>query len=133
MGSSRLQIHITRSTVLAILDLSREVAPKEFSAFIEGKVRKDILLLDGLLYQPYVASPDSAWVHVNLPLTSGAKASVHSHPSGSIRPSAADLHFFSKHGAVHFIVGAPFLAGTMACYDKEGHRLDFEIVEDKQE
>ena len=78
----RLSVELSSETAKAILGLARDVAPKEFSSFIAGRLEKGVLRLDGLLYQPYTASEDSAWVHVDLPLTSGAKATVHSHPSG---------------------------------------------------
>ena len=124
----RLSVELSSETAKAILGLARDVAPKEFSSFIAGRLEKGVLRLDGLLYQPYTASEDSAWVHVDLPLTSGAKATVHSHPSGGNRPSRADLHFFAKHGLVNFIAAAPFAPDGLACYDTQGRRLPYRIV-----
>jgi len=63
-----------------------------------------------------------------LPLGFKIAGSIHSHPSGSNRPSNADLHSFVKQGACHFIVGQPFTLESLACYDYNGNPLSIVII-----
>jgi len=63
-----------------------------------------------------------------LPLGFKIAGSIHSHPSGSNRPSNADLHSFIKFGSIHLIVGYPFSKENIACYDAYGKRVNLNIL-----
>lgn len=120
-------IEMDKDTANEIMRLAKESYPKEFFAYVNGKVKEDVLKLDGLNYQIYYSSREFAMVFNNLPLLHGCVASVHSHPTASNRPSRADLQSFSKNGLVHFIICKPYAQQDIACYDKNGNRIEFKI------
>jgi proteasome lid subunit RPN8/RPN11 len=53
---------------------------------------------------------------------------VHSHPSGSARPSRADLSMFGRFPGINIIIGYPYSYDSMAAYDRLGNRVRLEIV-----
>ena len=53
---------------------------------------------------------------------------VHSHPSGSARPSRADLSMFGRFPGINIIIGHPFRDDSMAAYDRLGNRVRLDIV-----
>ena len=112
-----------------IIDFAKENYPKEFVAILQGKVRKDTAVVDGLLYQPFVSASHTAVMHINLPMISDSLGSVHSHPGRSNTPSRADLQFFAKRGIVNLIICAPYRKEDIACYDFEGNRREFETLD----
>jgi proteasome lid subunit RPN8/RPN11 len=61
-------------------------------------------------------------------MTTSIVGTVHSHPGGSTRHSEADRHLFSKFGFVHAIIGEPYNNGKIAFYDKNGARLQVQIL-----
>lgn len=123
------RVVIDREVIDNIMELAKQTHPKEFIAFLEGKSRKKIMRIFGLLYQEYEASTNATAAKINLPLTSSAVGSVHSHPGPSNQPSSTDLRFFSKHGVVHLIIRMPYRAEDIAAYDLQGRRIGFEIVD----
>jgi len=123
------KVIIDREVVDNIIELAKQTYPKEFIAFLEGKSRKGMMRIYGLLYQEYEASTNATTARIDLPLTSDAVGSVHSHPGPSNQPSNTDLRFFSKHGVVHLIIRYPYLAENVAAYDLHGRRISFEIVD----
>lgn len=69
-----------------------------------------------------------------LPVNTHIVGSVHSHPSGVLEPSDADIHMFMQNGDYHIIVAYPYEMTSWACYDRIGNRrklavLDVEIEE----
>lgn len=54
---------------------------------------------------------------------------VHSHPSGSARPSKADLSMFSRFPGINLIIGYPFSEDSIAAYDRLGNRVKLKIVD----
>jgi proteasome lid subunit RPN8/RPN11 len=114
-----------------IIEFAHTSHPKEFIAVLQGKVRDNALRITGLLYQPYSASRSTSVVHLNLPIISDAVGSVHGHPSGSSRPSRADLSYFAKHGLIHIIIAFPYTRERIACYDSYGRLLKVMFDENK--
>ncbi len=53
---------------------------------------------------------------------------VHSHPSGSARPSRADLSMFGRFPGINIIIGHPFRDDSMAAYDRLGNRVRLDII-----
>jgi len=64
-----------------------------------------------------------------LPLGFSVVDTVHSHPSGNIKPSNVDLnHFF---GRILMIVGFPFVSEqNVAVYGSKGERLFLQVTEE---
>jgi proteasome lid subunit RPN8/RPN11 len=123
-----MAIQIPRSVLELILHAARSAYPNEFGAMIrgEGNKIKEVLLLPGTVQGRKFAS-----FRMNmLPVDSRAIGVVHSHPSGSNRPSPADVRMFGKVGNVNLIVKYP--AGSVADvagYDSNGDPQEIEVIE----
>lgn len=120
---------IERETLHLILEVSKETYPKEFAATLIAKkgIIHEINLLPGTL-----SGTTSAIVHTHMQppdIMLSVVGLVHSHPSGNYSPSGADLHFFSKFGNTHIIVGMPYNESSWQAYDNRGAKIDIEIVD----
>jgi len=120
-------ILLPRSVLELILHASRSSYPNEFGAMIrgEGNKIKELLLLPGTLQ-----GRRSAHFRLDmLPLDSKSIGVVHSHPSGSFRPSQADLQMFAKVGNVNLIVKYPYQnVDDVAAYNSSGEKQGIEII-----
>jgi hypothetical protein len=54
---------------------------------------------------------------------------VHSHPSGALHPSDADLRLFRNWGRRHLILGAPYGPGSWRAYDGNGRETALDVLE----
>jgi proteasome lid subunit RPN8/RPN11 len=63
-----------------------------------------------------------------MPLSTHVAGSVHSHPSGNIRPSDADISFFSRSGRYHIIVGYPYTRDNWQGYRVDGTPYPLEVI-----
>ncbi|MBN1645500.1 Mov34/MPN/PAD-1 family protein [Candidatus Woesearchaeota archaeon] len=121
------EVLVLKEVVEAMIDLANEAYPNEYTTFLKGRIKDKTLTFYEMVYQPYHASRTSTRIRIDLPLTSGVLGSVHSHPGFSNRPSMADTRFFSKQGMVHFIICRPYAVQSIACYDKNGRRIDWDL------
>ncbi len=121
------RIVVKKGVMEDIIQFARNKHPEEFIAILEGNVKDDVLTITGLYYQSFKSSERTAVMDTFLPPATRGIGSVHSHPSSNVRPSRADLRFFSKKGIVHFIIGYPYTENSMAAYDLDGNRLHFDI------
>jgi len=62
-----------------------------------------------------------------LPVDLGVVGTIHSHPSGALHPSDADLMLFRHWGRRHLIVGAPFGPGSWRAYDGNGEETHLAV------
>ena len=123
------KVVIDKEVIDNIVELANQTLPKEFIAFLEGKIKNKLLHIYGLVYQEYFANPSYTVYKFNPPVASNLVGSVHSHPGPSNYPSKADLQSFSKHGMVHLIIKMPYSAENIQAYDLRGNRINFEIAE----
>jgi proteasome lid subunit RPN8/RPN11 len=63
-----------------------------------------------------------------MPLDPHVAGSAHSHPSGAIRPSDADLRFFPRVGRFHFIIGFPYSYDDWHCFQADGTPVSMEVI-----
>ncbi|MGV8150970.1 MAG: Mov34/MPN/PAD-1 family protein [Candidatus Woesearchaeota archaeon] len=122
-------IKVECSVLDDIIDFARNNHPREFVVFMHGTIKNKVLLIDRLLYQEYESDSGSATPIFHFSDKSFF-GSVHSHPSGSNRPSRADRHFFRKHGIVHAIIGYPYKKDNIKFYDNDGEEIIVQIKED---
>jgi len=64
-----------------------------------------------------------------LPIDFTVVGTVHSHPSGAISPSGADMAFFQKFGYIHIITGVPFNKDSWRAFDLYGEPISLEVVD----
>jgi len=126
---------IARDTLYFILEASRSTLPVEFAGLLraENGVITEVIMLPGT-----ESSSKSALVRLYMLPNMRIAGSVHSHPSSNIRPSQADLIFFSKTGDYHISAGPPFDEKSWICYDRKGcprklPLLDVEVEEDDED
>ncbi|MHC1631756.1 MAG: Mov34/MPN/PAD-1 family protein [Methanotrichaceae archaeon] len=126
---------IARDTLYFILEASKSSIPLEFAGLLRAEegVITEVIMLPGT-----ESSSKSALLRLYMLPNMRIVGSVHSHPSSDIRPSRADLIFFSKTGNYHIIAGPPFDENSWICYDGSGKPrrlpiLDVELDEDEED
>jgi proteasome lid subunit RPN8/RPN11 len=120
-------VYLTKKTVAAIEAFAKKAYPREFTAYLKGKVRKGSLVIDGLLYQHFASDEGSAEIGNDLPITSGAVGLVHSHPNNDARPSKADKRTFAKTGICHGIIARPYRPNDLVIYDGHARLLPWQM------
>jgi len=120
-------VYITKELIDELLLGCRNAYPNEFFALLASDSKKAI---DNYVVVPLFYQTENSVSYRTdlLPLGFSIAGSIHSHPSGSNRPSNADLHSFAKQGSCHFIVGSPFTLDYLACYDYQGNSLNIQII-----
>jgi proteasome lid subunit RPN8/RPN11 len=117
---------ISRNCLDSALACAKSSYPKEFGGILrsdEPGVITDLLLIPGTT---------SGARHANfqlymLPADLGVMGTVHSHPSGALHPSAADLRLFRHWGRRHVILGYPFGMGSWRAYDGNGEETHLAV------
>lgn len=110
-----------------ILEASKSSYPEEFGAILRAKkgVINELILLPGT-----EAGERSALFKLHmLPVDFSVVGTVHSHPSGAIYPSEADVDLFRKFGWIHIITGYPFEMDSWACFTVEGLPRPLKVVD----
>lgn len=117
---------IAKDTLSFILEVSKSSAPLEFAGMLQasGDVITDVVIVPGT-----ESSDESAVMQLfmlpNIPYV----GTVHSHPSGNLRPSSYDLELFDRKGMYHIIVGAPYDLSSWRCYNSSGEQIELEVTE----
>lgn len=119
---------ISRQVLDSALASARSSYPNEFGGVLRADppgVIGELLLLPGTTagrrhanFQLYMLPADLTVV-----------GTVHSHPSGALHPSEADLRLFRNWGRRHIILGAPYGPGSWRAYDGNGAETTLEVVE----
>ena len=119
---------ITRAALESALASARSAYPNEFGGVLRAEppgVISELLLVPG-----GTAGRRHANFHLYmLPADLSVVGSVHSHPSGALHPSDADLQLFRSWGRRHLILGAPYAPGSWRAYDGNGRETSLEVVE----
>ncbi|MCI4335527.1 MAG: Mov34/MPN/PAD-1 family protein [Thermoplasmata archaeon] len=118
---------ITRRCLDSALACGASSYPNEFGGILRAEPRdtiSELLLLPGTTagrrhanFQLYM-----------LPADLSVAGTVHSHPSGALHPSEADLTLFRHWGRRHLILGSPFTLGCWRAYDGNGREIALEVV-----
>ncbi len=109
-----------------ILRLCHEHHPKEILGILktEKNIFTEFILPPGTL----TSNTSGIYSSSRLPLDNFYQASVHSHPSGNLRPSPQDLGDIFKKFKCHFIIGFPYGPKNIRCYDKNGKILNIKVI-----
>lgn len=125
-----LTIKVPSNVLEAIYAGAKELYPRESFLLLRGKKHKDTIHITDLILAPFAIHGEGE-VHFNPYMFVGdfsLVGTVHSHPSGNIRPSHVDLNYFF--GRVLMIVGPPFEGkNCIAAYDSNGDNIAIEITE----
>ena len=126
---ARRQVVMTRQAADGIITFSKTRHPNEAILVLQGKSRKEHIVVNGLVIPPFASSGPffSGFPIHDLPFDLSYIGTAHSHPGGSNRPSLEDLnHFF---GIVSIIISHPYEDETIGAYDKNGNSLEVKIVD----
>jgi len=124
-----LVVLIDKDLLDTILEGARRLHPRETILLLRGKKKRNTVTVSELVVPPFATYGHgfaSVSLHM-LPMDFSIVGTVHSHPSGSLNPSAADLnHFF---GSVLMIVAFPYAdENNTVVYSSDGHKHQLEIV-----
>ncbi len=126
---------IAGETLAFVLSAARETHPNEYMGFLraeqasslgldrDGRVITDVLVIPGTESNTSSAKVKS----IMQPNTVGSVGSIHSHPSGTLRPSNTDLQTFSK-GEIHIILGAPYGWNDWQAFDTDGEKIPLDVL-----
>ena len=113
----------------AVFEGARRLCPREIILLLRGRKKKNLVEISEVVVPP-LATYGSGFAHVPihmLPMDFSIVGTVHSHPSGNLTPSSADLnHVF---GVVLMIVGFPFAdERNVAVYNRNGEELTLQTT-----
>ena len=102
--------------------------PNEGILILKGKSKRGQIHIDGLVIPPfsYTGPTFAGFPHSFLPFDSSYVGIVHSHPSGSAKPSVTDLNNFF--GLVSVIVKSPYKNECIFAWDSNGNSIPLDIV-----
>ncbi len=122
------EVVLSQSMLVSILESAREALPREIILLLRGKVRKDRIEITDLVIPPLATQGRgfSSFPLRMLPIDFSLIGSVHSHPSGALKPSTQDLnHAF---GRIIMIVGYPFSGvGSVVVFDHSGEKIPLRV------
>jgi proteasome lid subunit RPN8/RPN11 len=127
---SSLSVLVSAEVLRALLEGARRLYPREMVLLLRGEKKKNLVKIQELVVPP-LATYGSNFANIPLhmlPIDFSIVGTVHSHPSGALTPSTADLnHFF---GVILMIVGFPFADDrNVVAYNRSGEKLALQITE----
>ncbi len=120
-------VSVTRRVLDSALASARSAYPNEFGGVLRADppgTISELLLLPGTTAGRRHANFQLYMLPVDLTVV----GTVHSHPSGALRPSDADLRLFRGWGRRHLILGLPFGPGSWRAYDGNGEETHLTVV-----
>jgi len=121
------EIFVSKNTAYKIMQFAKNSCPREFIAFLKGKIINKRLIINDLIYQHFQSNFHSAIVQNRLQSSLDIYGSIHSHPGYFNSPSFKDLEFFSKNGTLHLIICKPFNMNNIKAYNSIGREMSFKI------
>ena len=117
---------IKQDILSLLLELGRNSHPNEFVALLR---ERDGLIDEVNMLPGTVTGSGSASLHYDMmPLDTHLAGSAHSHPSGVLHPSSADVNFFPRNGKYHMIVGYPYGKTDWRCFTADGKPFDMVVI-----
>lgn len=122
------QIKLKKEVKDSILSYCHMKHPNEGILILRGKSKKGDVLIDGLVVPPFAfnAHSSSGFPHYMLPADMSYVGTVHSHPSGSARPSITDLNNFFE--LISLIVRFPYGDGYIFAWNSNGNVVKLTII-----
>jgi len=120
------KIILNREIIDSIITYAKSWHPNEGILILQGKKEKDVIRITGLIIPPFSSHGPyySGFPVYELPFDLSYIGTIHSHPSGSNRPSLEDLnHFF---GLVSLIICYPYDVRNIGAFDRNGTKLEVE-------
>ena len=127
-----VEVYVFNDVADGILTYSRNMHPREAILLLKGKLDmgKERIVVSELIIPPQAAHGFgfSTFPLSPLPLDMHILGTMHSHPSGALGPSVADLNMF--YGGLMMICSYPYSGiDCMKIYDAKGREMPFSIRE----
>jgi len=125
------RILIKRSVVDSLLSYAKACHPKEGILLLRGKVKRDLIEVNEVEIPPLSVRGKgfSTFPTYMLPIDFSIIGTAHSHPSGVLSPSTADLNNF--YGRIMIIVAYPYRSERdVIVVDGRGEKLNYEVIDD---
>jgi proteasome lid subunit RPN8/RPN11 len=117
---------IARDALKFVLEVSASSHPKEFAGML---YETDQIITDVDVPITQSSNVNAVMDLFMLPVNTHIVGSVHSHPSGGLQPSDADIRMFMQNGDYHIIVGYPYEITSWACYDRIGNIRKLDVLD----
>ena len=124
------EVVISQKLLDIILENAKTVYPRETILLLRGKAGKGRIEITDLIIPPLATHGRgfSSFPVYMLPMDFSLIGTVHSHPSGVAKPSAADLD--NSFGRIIMIVAYPFLGKeSVAVYNRSGEKIVLKLIE----
>jgi len=125
-----ITVSIDHELLMTIFEGARRLCPRETILLLRGKKKKNMITISELVVPP-LANYGQGFAQIRLhmlPMDFSIIGTAHSHPSGNLSPSPADLNHFI--GVVLMIVGFPFKdEKNVAIYNRAGEKLALQVPE----
>ena len=128
--SSSISVLVEEELLQAVFETARRLYPREMVLLLRGEKKRNMVKISELIIPP-LATYGSGFANIPLhmlPMDFSIVGTVHSHTSGNLTPSSADLnHVF---GIILMIVGFPFAdERNVAVYNRRGEKLTLKTTE----
>ena len=126
--ASKVEVSIGKPLLEAILGFAREQHPCEVVLLLRGRFRRNVLAVEDFLVPPLAVAGSSFAefpMHM-LPIDFSIIGTVHSHPSGSLKPSVGDLNNF--YGRIMVILAYPYTTMMVAAFNGRGERVPIRVL-----
>jgi proteasome lid subunit RPN8/RPN11 len=122
------RVILAKATADGIITYAKSCHPNEGILILQGKHKQNTTFINGLVIPPFSTHGPfySGFSGYELPFDLSYIGTVHSHPSGSTRPSLEDLHNYF--GLISLIIGFPYEYDTISAFDRNGRKLQLEIT-----
>lgn len=117
---------IARDALKFVLEVSASSHPNEFAGML---YETDHIITDVDVPITQSSNVNAVMDLFMLPVNIHIVGSVHSHPSGELQPSDADIQMFMQNGDYHIIVGYPYEITSWACYDRIGNIRKLDVLD----
>lgn len=111
-----------------ILSYCKMKHPNESILILRGKSKNGNIMIDALIIPPFSNSGPTfaGFPHSFLPFDLSYVGIVHSHPTGSAKPSITDLNNFF--GLISLIVKSPYEDNDIFAWDSNGKTVELTII-----
>ena len=133
MAAAAVTVSVPRDLLETILAGAKQLYPRESFLFLRGKKNKGVITVSDLIVAPFAVHGRgfASFSPHMLPIDFSVVGTVHSHPSGNIKPSHVDLNY--SFGRILMIVGYPFEdEQCVAVYSSDGEKLSLQITTNKE-
>jgi len=123
------QVTLTNDVRDGILSYCKMKHPDECILILRGKSKRGNIMIDSLVVPPFSHSGPTfaGFPHSFLPFDLSYVGIVHSHPSGSARPSLTDMNNFF--GLISLIVKSPYENDDIFAWDSNGNSVKFTVAQ----